>query len=282
MATIEMSVSDWANVPENPRQRNTAKRALKAAKGHLRRYSKSHQFVSAATKDGEILCKLDGHTRSFLWQSGQLETPPSGKVTVLLYEVSSVKEAKELYDEMDSARATKAPSDVVYGACRENKMTLTSGLLRSCQFITQLKVADSGTRFSDDPYILVRRWKRWLLELDDIGLSSSYTVLIATMLVSFRKDGAENAATFWKMLDNDEGTKDSRGPDGVQALSHHMALRRAQGRTAGYGNLIDMLRRSWWCYSEWRMGRRIKGIKDSPDVMDVISKWENKKEMEVL
>ena len=255
------------------RDKETEKRAKSASSPgkHLATYSKTHDIVTAAVKDGNIICKLDGHTRSYLWQLGKLEGPPSGKVEVKLIDVSSISEAKDLYDQYDSTPSTKKPSDIVYGACRENKFELTSNLLRSCQFITQLKVADSGAKFCGNTYELVRRWKDTLLQLDSLGLTSNYTVLIALMLVAIRRDGIDDAGEFFKLLDADAGTKDSRGPDGIQALKSHIDIRRAEGRTAGYDNLMDMIKRGWHCYSEWRCGRRVKSVKSSDDILDVIS-----------
>lgn len=277
MAVITMSLADWENVPDNPRQRNTERRAKEASRKHLSKYSKTHEMVTAAVKDGNIICKLDGHTRSYLWSIGKLEGPKSGKVLVQLIDVESIAEAKELYDQIDSGKALKKPSDIVYGACRENNFELSSPLLRACQFITQLKVADSGNKFCGDPYLLVRRWKSVLMELDALNLSSNYTVLIALMLIAIRKDGVENAGPFFQMLDKDAGIKDSRGPDGILALKLHMDIRRAEGRTAGYDNLIDILKRGYTCYSEWRKGRRVKSLKSSDEVMDVINSFNDLK-----
>lgn len=48
----------------------------------------------AAALPGGRLIKLDGHTRAFLWASGQLQKPPC--VYVRVYLAANMEEAKEL------------------------------------------------------------------------------------------------------------------------------------------------------------------------------------------
>lgn len=257
---IEMSVAEWIEVKDNPRQRNTEKRANLARLGHLRNYCPIHRFVYAATIQGSVVCKLDGHTRALLWQTGDMDPPPEGSVVVLLIEVKSMAEAKAVYDQLDSPPAAKKPCDTVYGACRENRFELSSSLLRSCSFSTQLKIADSGTRFQGDINALVKKWKPHLLELDRLNLSSNYTVLIAFMLVAIRRDGPETAGKFLTALDRNEGVKMTKRQDGVEALHKHIEIRRAEGTTAGYDNLIDLLGRAWSAYTSWLDGKNVQKL----------------------
>lgn len=274
MAVIEMAVADWINVKDNPRQRNTIKRAQLAVRRHLSCCCKIHRYVYAASKNGHILCKLDGHVRAYLWQEGMLDLPPDGKVEVLLIEVASIREAKEVYEQLDSPPALKRPSDRVYGAARENGFALHSHLLRSCSFSTQLKVADSGSRFAGDVYLLVRKWKPQLIALDELDLTSNYTVLIAAMLVSIRRDGPDIAGPFWITLDRDEGTKFERGADGPEALHKHMEIRRAQRTTAGWENLWSLQCVAWDAYTKWSDNKRVQRLKmaDFGQVVEACSK----------
>jgi hypothetical protein len=50
-----MSVQAWAKIPDNPRQRNTEKRARFAKRSHLAAYSPIHRFVYAASVNGNII-----------------------------------------------------------------------------------------------------------------------------------------------------------------------------------------------------------------------------------
>jgi len=255
---IEMSISDWSEVPDNPRQRDTIKRAKSASRKHLKQYSKLHRVVFAATKNGSILCKLDGHTRSCLWDSGELESPACGKVLVCLFEVANVAEAKALYDQLDSGSAVKKPSDAIFGAARELGFSLNSHLLRSCAFATQLKIATSGKKFSGDIYSMVNDWKFELKELDSLALTSGNTILISLMLVAMRLDGVEKAGEFFTLLDQDKGSKINGSSDGIQLVTSMLKVRRAEGRTAGYDNLMQICGQTWTGYGFWKRGETKK------------------------
>ena len=104
-------------------------------------YKAPHSYVYAASKKGDILCKIDGHTRDELWQCGELERPPSGKVDAILIEVNDLVEAAELYELYDSRNAVKSSSDEVSGSCREVGLDLVSPLLRRHDFSTALRQA---------------------------------------------------------------------------------------------------------------------------------------------
>lgn len=254
MAVISMSVTDWISVPDNPRQRNTEKRAKIARVRHLSKYQKPHRVVFAAVKDGAILCKLDGHTRALLWESGILETPPDGRVEVVVFEVSGLQEAKELYDMCDSQSVSKKPSDNIFGACRELGFRLDSYLLRGCAFATQLKIASSGKKFSGDVYKLVKDWKKELIALDQMAFTSKHTILISVMLTAIRHDGADVCGEFFNKLEGNEGVKSASGYDGIELLARTLDVRRAEGRTAGYDNLMNICGQAWSAYEMWKKG----------------------------
>lgn len=268
---MEMSVSDWIAVPDNPRQRNTIRRANSAVRGHLSHYEKIHQVVFAATMNDVVRWKLDGHTRAYLWAEGLMDTPPDGKVLVILIPVRNVAEAKEVYDQLDCQNALKQPSDIIYGATREHKFQLSSPLLRSCTFTTQLKIAQTGRSFSGHPGTLVKAWRDELIQLDKLNLSSNYTIMIAVMLLSIRRDGIESAGPFWKLLDDNAGVKDKGKMDGPEALHQMIDLRRAEGRTAGYENLIQICSSAWDAYSSWTHGRMVRRLRRSIDFQSVVN-----------
>jgi hypothetical protein len=234
MAVITMSIAQWAEVSDNPRQRDTERRAEFGRRNHLAEYHKTHDYVYAAVLKGDVFCKLDGHTRSYLWSRGDLDPPPSGQVQVLLIDVINKQEAMDIYDELDSIKAFKRVSDRVFGATREHGFRLRSSLLNGCKFGTQIKLAETGT-YSGDAWSLIKRWKATLLDLDALNLPKKYPTLISAMLLSIRRDA-------------------------VQALVHHMDIRKAEGRTAGYENVSDILARAWYAYEAWLDGKRVKRL----------------------
>lgn len=123
---IEMTVEEWIEVPDNPRQRDTIRRAKRARRKHLSEYNEMHCRVIAAMMDGELFCKIDGHTRAYLWEHGMLDRPPNGKVIAQLFSVSSIDEAKRLYTQTDSVEAVKQVRDVLEGFANEIGLELTS------------------------------------------------------------------------------------------------------------------------------------------------------------
>lgn len=107
MRTVRMTTAEWAAVPDSPRQRNTVAHSCKAMRGHLKTASPAHARVSAASINGQLVCKLDGHTRSYLWQSGKLSKPVGDVVFVDVYPVNDMAEANALYVQFDNAGAVE-------------------------------------------------------------------------------------------------------------------------------------------------------------------------------
>lgn len=255
---IEMGLDEWIAVPDCARQRDTAKRARVAAVKYLAAYQPIHRVVFAATINGRVFCKLDGHTRAMLWQSGKLSGPPDGKVTVNLIAVKTPEEACEVYDMIDSGKSVKQSCDIVFGACRERGIDFGSSLLRPCTFGTQMRMAATGWKGHYSAYKLVEIWADELIALDSIGMSSNYGILIGVMLLTIRRDGLEKASKFWLALDREQGQKDSRGYDAIQVLHGVINTRRAEGRTAGWENLKSVAGEAWSAYNAYFQGRRFK------------------------
>jgi len=268
MAVIKMSVKEWSVVPENPRQRDTTKRAKYARSKHLKEPHYIHRYVFAATRKGKLVCKLDGHARSYLWEHGQLPPPSDGIVEVMCVEVRSLKEAAAIYSKFDNPRAVESVSDSIYGFAKENKFGLASKLLSGCKFANQLRLADGffrGTRGNSqrDLERVVKEWKPYLLDLDSLGLSSKYKTLIGFMLIVIRKDGLGLASKFLSLLDGNHGTKNSKGMDGVECLHEHIKIRKLEKRMTGYGNLYDMTDSAWTAYNMWQSNKRAKKLQQN-------------------
>lgn len=260
MAVITMSVAEWCAVPENPEQRDTARRARNAARNHLKHPSPLHRYVYACTKDGMVLCKLDGHTRAYLWERDVIAQPADGKVEVMCVAAKNMAEAAQFYRHLDNAKARKQPHDEIFGILRRRKVQLVSSLLYRCSFSNQLKMADHGSckGGSKDIEPSVLRWIPQLKQLDELGLSRTYSTLIGLMLCTLKVDGPDVAGEFWKAVDSDSGTKTTAGMDGIEAVVRHCAVRKAEGRTSGWENLDGMFRQCLTAYMAWKQGKRVK------------------------
>jgi hypothetical protein len=253
----KMSVSDWIDVPDNPRQRDTICHAKKAKKKHLAKYSDTHEVVAAAMIDGEIVCKLDGHTRAHLWETGELRRPK--KVSVHCYSCSSLDGARALYSHFDNQDAVEGAKDRVTGACRENSIVLTSQMLRAYKFVVALQCATGLQRKEkENEYRLVKLWKDELIELDSWDLRNCHTSIKALALVLIANKG-EKAKEFFTLLDSNAGTKDPvSGYDGVMLLAMHLDACKSDGKTCGWENIKSIFETAYACYHFFLDGRRLK------------------------
>lgn len=113
--TIKMDVDKFIKIAGNPQQRNTEYHAKSASQQHLKKYHESHTKVAIAIC-GKIQWKLDGHTRSYLWDLGLLKAPKD--VFVDIWEVKNKDEATKLYETYDNKFAVESVADKVSGALR--------------------------------------------------------------------------------------------------------------------------------------------------------------------
>jgi hypothetical protein len=142
LVIFAMSVEEWINVKDHPRQRDTkrharathwkeAKFAEGATKTHL-------AHVTGAILNGQLY-KVDGHTRAYLWQKGELPVPQ--EVIVTAYKVKSYEELLDLYCAIDVSSAGETWTDKVCGAFHENGYVLKSAGLRHASLANALHIA---------------------------------------------------------------------------------------------------------------------------------------------
>jgi hypothetical protein len=114
---------------------------------------------------------VDGHTRRHDIQvsikTGE-NTYPS-EVPVMIYEITSFKEYKDIYYSFDSSDATEKTNEKIVGACRALGVTLDSTTGRSGGFGTALTIAYPGDS-KDDILTKVAYFKDEIVDLDAIGL----------------------------------------------------------------------------------------------------------------
>lgn len=259
MITRKMSVSEWIKVPDNPRQRDTVAHAKKAIRSHLAEASPTHSVVFAAMIEGQVVCKLDGHTRAFLWETGELEMPRHS-LTVHCFECKSMADACALYTHFDNQSAVEAARDRLTGACRESGLVLQSSCLRKMSFVVALQCASGGsTARRQSEYELVELWRDELQELDSWDLGYMHTSLIALALVLIANNET-TAKQFFQAFDKDLGQKTEAGQDGVHALTRHIDNRRGQKTMAGWENINDLFERAYGCFAAYRDGRVVKNV----------------------
>ena len=230
---ITMSVADWIEIPDNPRQRDTERHARRAK--HLLTPAPTHRRVSMAmTPDGNRKWKLDGHTRALLWRRNEVQRPPDLNVSIFL--VTSQIEAEELYVQFDAAEAVETGSDKVFGAYQalgyrpESKYLMMAGINTAVRVAQGL--AEGMRRASKESiYRLIGDWLQEIQRIDQINPDHRRfnSALLAAALVAFRKHPDDDRVfDFLTRYNDDAGEKIGDMRDAVEALSHFMLEARGE------------------------------------------------------
>lgn len=269
MKSVDMTTEKWAEVPSNPKQRDTLSRAAKASKKHLKRYAAPHANVSAAQLPDGRMYKLDGHTRSHLWSSGSLEQPAMLRVD--LYEVDSIQDVLSLYDMFDNASAAENSTDKLSGAYRfhdiypKHRLVVKGGMTSAFQIIYGNNAVDI--------MLAVGEWKEEILAIDSVNLSPSNftTALIAAALLGLRIYGEETLA-FWEKFNNGLGERIEGVSDPVDALQRMIEKTRAEKKMAGRENNRTVSGKAYSAMKAYMDGRKYTtGIKET-DITQVAAK----------
>lgn len=233
---VEMSVFDWQQVPDNPRQRDTERHLRRAA--HLMKPSPTHARVAMAMTPKGERWKLDGHTRALAW-SRNMGFPP-GKVIVDVYEVRDATAAMELYQHFDNQAAVETATDMVSGGWRELGYSPESNMLKRGAITAALRIAQGlsrGARVAvrdQTTYELMKAWLEEIKVFDSINPQNTrFTApIVVAALMTLRRRGAP-ALDFWKRYNDDAGEKIGEAMDPVEALSRFMMETRQSGHASG-------------------------------------------------
>lgn len=213
-----MSVMDWIGVADCPIQRNTELHANKARRVHLKKSSVTHMRVSAARIPSGKIFKLDGHTRAFLWNDGSL-VPDGNTVYVDMYNVQSINEVEELYKQFDSQCAAENAVDRLFGAYRLHGFEPESALLKkgavtSAIYLIYKNDAKKGIYNLIIPFIPALR----IIDKSQFHFRQFPSGIFAAMIITVYRYG-HPAMEFWERYHNDDGQKNGKKRDAVQALT---------------------------------------------------------------
>lgn len=252
MKFIQMTPAQWADVQDNPIQRNTDEHAKKAVRGHLRTASPAHELVVAALLPDGTMVKVDGHTRSALWQDGRLEAPST--LQVVVHTVPSMAVAMELYKHYDNPGAVENAGDRLSGAFRLHGLVAKNRLLTQGGITTALSIIDDRKPV----YEMVGEWKDELELLDEVdaSLTAMPSTLICAALLTLRKHGAK-ALDFWRLYAAGGGTRIDGKSCGVDELTRIVADLRARKQlaTGGANSRQAQAGRAISCCDAWLHGR---------------------------
>lgn len=245
----------------HPRQRDILRHAEAAKRKHLSGFNITQANVAAASFEGKFY-KLDGHTRSHLWESGSLQKPD--KVTVTIYNCTSYDELLNLYATFDNKYAAENGSDILSGVMREAGIEVRSAMFKNYKFLTALKYAyahahsNSRVRFvggTDSPEALARYvnfFKDEIRMLDGIdpALRIFKAGVTAGAFLALKRRG-DSVLPFFEALNTNRGTKTESECDGIQAL-HDLIM---QGNYRARIDTALLTSRTISCVESWRAGR---------------------------
>jgi hypothetical protein len=252
---VKMKIDDWAEIADNPNQRDTVTHAKKALRMHLSEFSETHAKVAAAELPDGTRYKLDGHTRSYLWATGDLVAP---KILYCdLYQVSSMKNVINLYNCFDNQFAAETATDRLasafnlHGVDHRSRIFKAGGTTTALKTIYALRTHGLSKINIADP---VKIFKKAINIIDSANFAHFQfpaTVLAATIM-SVHRDGAD-ALNFWKDYDIDAGKKTPKKFDAVYCLRDFVRTMRETG---------DMPRGS------------IQGVHAvTPQIIDIYESW---------
>lgn len=254
-----MTTQQWAEVPDNPAQRDTNRHANTAQKNHLSKPCPTQAIVAACQYPDGSMQKLDGHTRSLLWQIGKLAPPPY--VLVDIYPVKSQEDATRLYSHFDNASATETSKDKRHGAFRLHGITPKSQLLKEGGINTAL----NDLMPDESIYEQVKNAAPELKLLDELMLTQNRfpSALITAAIMTLRKDG-QAAQAFWVKVHNNDGTRTAGRSDGVDALCRLLSETLGNQRIRQAKSRADITAKAISAYLSYKIGYTYStGIKAS-------------------
>ena len=254
-----MTPEEWFTVPDNPIQRDTKQHADYASKKYLFEKVSSQWVVHMATlPDGQCF-KLDGHTRSLLWEEGRLQAPK--EVLVAVHPCRTIEEVQRLYTTYDNQSYGEKAPHKVFGAFRLHGISPESSLFRKCCLATVMRwLSDTGS----DLYEAIGFWKNEIVAFDGIGpvYGSLYPSGVVTgALATFFRRHPGPASEFWLGYQDDRGSKSGALRDGIQAFREYLPYWRVSINRDNTADVYDLACRSISAFESWRTKRFYKSIR---------------------
>lgn len=258
---VYMKASEWANIPDNPRQRDTAKHA-KTAK-HLFTPHPIHALVNMATLPDGRSYKIDGHTRSYLWEAGKVPAPEP--LIVDVWKCTTLEDVKNLYECFDNKGAAESSYDRMFGAYREHGVQFKSQFLASKKIASTMRMAyaflHGGKEYGiTTEYDLLQYWLNELYLLDECKPTfARFPSGIAwAALITFRRYG-DQATDFWTRYASGLGNKQGSDRDAVEALTERVDKLRGERKLTSIANINFIGSLALSAFSADREGRGYTG-----------------------
>lgn len=217
---MEVSVGNWIKMLDNPIQRDTERHSRRARAEHLSAPSPAHRRVSAVYCARDALTyKLDGHTRAYLWQSGELAQPDS--VLADLYYAETLEEVKSLYLQFDSKSASETPVETVSGAMRGVGFAPQSSLLQSGSLTAAMSHALGMRKGHGNSWVYssLANFRSCLpiIDREHFKRSKFPSGVLAGLLIDVLVNGDRNME-FWRAYNEGMGRKLGKSRDTAEYL----------------------------------------------------------------
>lgn len=262
---INLPTEIFLPIQDNPVQRDTVERALKAnkGKGHLRHPHPAHTVVSIALLIDESVdtldltpeqvlqmvlddmfekMKLDGHTRSYLWDNDMLDAPSN--LICAVYFVDDIEQAKDFYRAYDSNKAVETGKDKLFSALRDAfGYAPKSKLWKKTGAKVAIEVAfNNNNSMSDEKLynfhktdLIACHVLKTIDNCTTLNIKAFTASVMAAMFLSVLRDGA-SALEFWEKYSNAEGEFSQGKMDAIMMATTYFDEIATMGRADFTGN----------------------------------------------
>jgi hypothetical protein len=254
-----MTLAEFIELPDNPIQRDTVLRAGKARR--LDTFDDAQRRVAVAKMPNGKLIKVDGHTRAYRWNAGNVANmPPPGSRFIVadVYACDGDDDLKALYYHFDSPDAADTTQDTLFGACRDLGLKFGSPGMKRMGFASAIKWLYGGlygattykqfgskgdARFT---YEAVRTFRRSLRLMDTLmpDMRKFPVIWLAAALATIERDGMR-AVYFWDAYNRGAGEQKGVEKDGIIAVRNLLEAKRHRNQTSGkyewdnFGRIIN-------------------------------------------
>lgn len=258
----EITLEQYLEILDNPKQRNTELRAKSAKKKHLSEWHPAHSFVSASLFEGKLYLN-DGHTRRELIRQGHFspeDLPETYHLAVI--ECDRYEDVCDNYDCYDSKSAVESASDTNYSLFKHLGHEFKSQRFQKPTDLGAIhSLACDGTVVTREDW--VRAWFSEVVELDrfDIpagtakGVGKTLTAgAIAAAVMLIHRGYGDKVRQFILDVRADRGEKKGQSRDGVQLFVEWILS--TGEKTSGYLGYKNVAEKFIVCFDLWLKGHR--------------------------
>jgi len=275
--SIQMPVTEWFTIKDNPRQRNTELHAQEAEQ--LKHYSPAQDTVHMAITPNGQRWKLEGHTRAWLWEHDPTLRRPEF-VEVIVYDCDDEETVAQFIAHFNDPRQSFGARHIVQGAARATGIQFKSTYMKSGKYTSAYRTLYNYLVTTDWPTnreeranvinTLTDMYKEELLTIDKIEPNVRYfrsgVLAGAIAIVSyFWWKEADKVTSFLVALNKGEGEKTGAMRDGVQALVEMIdaigpTANKKRAKAEASARRDDMFRTTLTAYENYRKGVKVQSL----------------------